>query len=150
MFFYYLWEMIDDMTSNSELTIFEELNIRPTSVRMVVYRAILKYPDTFSAQDLEDELNWMERSSIFRALTLFNEKGLIHSVDDGGGIKRYCLCREIGSCDSCKMHCHFHCQICGKTLCLKDLYISKMELPSGFVTKKISCVISGSCDNCTK
>ncbi len=139
-----------EIYSNNELELFEQLAIRPTSVRLMVYRAISKFRDTFSAQDLEDELSWMDRSSIFRAVSLFSEKGLIHAVDDGGGIKRYCLCKSIGKCNSQKMHCHFHCEKCGKTLCLDGVYMPSIDLPKGFITTHTSSIISGVCPMCSK
>ncbi len=41
-------------------------NIRPTALRNLVYRTIEKLQDTFSMADLEEMLETVDKSSIFR------------------------------------------------------------------------------------
>ena len=101
-------------------SILEETGIRPTSTRLLIYEAIAGTKDTFSLGSLEAQLQSIDKSVIFRTLTLFHEHRLIHSVDDGSGSLKYCLCHNHGHCTNEEEHCHFYCECCGKTYCLFD------------------------------
>ena len=57
--------------------------IRPTAVRMLVLDAMERFSDTFSLADLEEATDAIDRSSIFRTLTLFTRRHLLHSFADG-------------------------------------------------------------------
>lgn len=58
------------MTTKESNDIIAKAAIRPTSTRILVYKAISELEDTFSLADLEDQLPTIDKSSIFRALTL--------------------------------------------------------------------------------
>lgn len=136
------------MNNNQEIAVFQHLDIRPTSVRIVVFRAISKFKDTFNLQDIETELDWMDKSSIFRTLTLFSEKKMLHTINDGSGTQKYCLCHNLGKCDTRELHCHFHCVKCGKTYCLNSVSPSHIEVPEGFIVEKTNYIIDGICSSC--
>src|SRR5574344_2526916 len=108
------------MTTKECNDIMEKADIRPTSIRILVYKAIAETQGTFCLTDLEDKLLSVDKSSIFRALTLFHEHHLIHSIDDGSGFTKYCLCQNHGSCKKEEIHAHFHCEVCNKTFCLEN------------------------------
>ncbi len=92
-------------------TILEEAGVRVTSSRLLIYEAISEEKDTFSLGSLEEKLQSIDKSVIFRTLTLFREHRLIHSIDDGSGSVKYCLCHNYGHCQSEEAHCHFYCVI---------------------------------------
>ena len=73
------------MKAENYSPILEDAGIRPTSTRLLIYGAICRMSDTFSLTSLEDELQSIDKSVIFRTLTLFHDHHLIHSVDDGSG-----------------------------------------------------------------
>lgn len=125
-------------------------NIRPTSIRILVYEAISELQNTFSLSDLEEIIGTVDKSSIFRTLTIFAEHHLIHSVDDGSGYTKYCLCHNHGLCEETENHYHFYCEKCEKTYCLEETFALKISLPDGFEVKNINYVIKGICANCTK
>ena len=64
--------------------------IRPTAVRMLVLDAMERFSDTFTLADLEEATDGMDRSSIYRTLTLFVRRHLLHLVEDGSGSAKYC------------------------------------------------------------
>ena len=72
--------------------ILTQAGIRPTSTRILVYEAIAEEKNTFSLGDLEERLPSIDKSGLFRTLTLFHDHRLIHSVDDGSGSLKYCFC----------------------------------------------------------
>ncbi len=124
--------------------------IRPTSNRISIYEAILQQNNTFSLLNIEDALLELDKSTIFRAMTLFEEKHLIHSIEDGSGSKKFCLCRNHGHCQEYEDHCHLHCELCGNTLCLETIPIPDIALPDGFIVKRTNYIIQGICPYCPK
>ena len=123
--------------------------IRPTSVRILVMRAIMQRKGAFCLYDIEADVPTLDRSSIFRALRLFTQHHLLHEIDDGSGFCKYCLCQ-------CKdhnhhlNHVHFTCTKCGKTFCIEEQKIPVVTLPEGFVQEEAEYVIKGICPDCKR
>ena len=57
-----------------------EHGIRPTSVRILVMRAIMQRKGAFCLYDIEADVPTLDRSSIFRALRLFTQHHLTHQI----------------------------------------------------------------------
>lgn len=130
--------------------ILEGAGIRPTSTRLLIYEAISRMSDTFSLTSLEDELQSVDKSVIFRTLTLFHERRLIHSVDDGSGLHKFCLCHNHGHCSQEEAHCHFYCESCQKTYCLNEDSIPPIDIPEGFIAYTVNYIVKGICAECAK
>ena len=131
---------------NSTEQYLDSHGIRPTAVRILVWDSVSEQSETFSLADMERLMPHMDRSSIFRALKLFAEHHLLHTIDDGTGQQKYCVCR-------CKHsrhinHVHFTCLRCGKTYCLEDYTIPLVALPEGFIMEDAEYIIKGVCKNC--
>ncbi len=122
--------------------------VKPTAVRLLVWQLVSRQTETFTLHDVEQWMPSLERSSAFRTLRLFEEHHLLHTVDDGSGQQKYCLCRceKQGHVN----HIHFYCQKCGKTYCLEDFTIPLVELPAGFVMDDVEYVVKGTCAKCRK
>ncbi len=138
------------MKAENYSPILEDAGIRPTSTRLLIYGAICRMSDTFSLTSLEDELQSIDKSVIFRTLTLFHDHHLIHSVDDGSGSHKFCLCHNHGHCKSEEEHCHFYCEKCQKTYCLNDDMIPAVKIPEGFSVRKVNYIMKGICAECAK
>ena len=124
--------------------------IRPTAIRLLIYRTALRFHDTFSMAELEDALESVDKSTVFRTLSLFAARHLVHEIEDGTGSKKYCLCRNDHPCGINELHCHFHCESCHKTFCLKDITVPVVPLPEGFETASINYIIKGTCPSCRR
>ena len=124
----------------------QEHGVKPTSVRILVWKEACKFHKTFTLQDMEERMPQMDRSSIFRALRLFTEHQLLHEIDDGTGFQKYCVCR----CENTKHlnHIHFSCKKCGRTYCLEEYLIPNITLPDGFEMDEAEYVIKGLCPEC--
>lgn len=127
-----------------------EHDIRPTAMRILILSVIHNADHPISAQGIEDILETVDRSTITRALALFTEHDVVHMIDDGSGIGKYEICpsaihhiEELG-------HVHFHCNICGNTVCLNDIPIPTVTLPDGFFAHRLNYVISGICSKCSR
>lgn len=126
----------------------QEHGVRPTAVRILVWKTISQLKLAFTLNDVESMLPYTDRSSIFRTLKLFTENQLLHEIDDGLGSCKYCLCR----CEHNDHlnHVHFSCTTCGKTYCLENQTIPVVQLPEGFVMNEVEYVMKGICPTCAK
>ncbi len=80
--------------------------IRPTANRILVVRALLAADRPMSLTELEHKILTLDKSGIFRALTIFRDNHLVHVIEDGGGSVRYELCTSDGEDDD-DLHVHF-------------------------------------------
>lgn len=143
--------------------VFQEFDIRPTAVRMLIWKEITTLDFAFALSDLEGVLPTVDRSTIFRALTLFVEKHLLHTIDDGSGQQKYCICHQyehhMGHChcehheqhpddhDECQ-HVHLSCTVCGRTFCLREQRIPPVQIPEGFQVIRAQYIVQGICPRC--
>ncbi len=126
----------------------ESHGVKPTAVRLLIYRAIASMSNTFNMAEIEDCLDTVDKSTIFRTLMLFTDHHLLHSLDDGSGSKKYCLCHNDHECSPSERHCHFFCENCHKTYCLEDTLIPQAPLPEGFQLIGIDYLMRGICPSC--
>lgn len=138
------------MDQNQIKKLFAHKGIRSTSNRISIYEAIVEENNTFSLINIEDALLHLDKSTIFRAMTLFEENQLIHGIEDGSGSKKYCLCKNQGLCKIGESHCHFHCEVCSKTICLDDIMVPEIIIPEGFIVNKANYILKGICSDCSK
>ena len=69
--------------------ILTDAEVKPTAIRMMVMKEIIAIGHTFTLSDMEIMLETVDRSTLFRTLTLFLEHKLLHEVDNGSGAKIY-------------------------------------------------------------
>jgi len=122
--------------------------IRPTAVRLLIYKTALRFHDTFSMSELEDALESVDKSTVFRTLLLFAARHLLHEIEDGSGSTKYCICRNDRPCGIDELHCHFHCEACRKTFCLDYTHIPAVRYPAGFEVRQIDYLLKGLCPDC--
>jgi len=126
----------------------ESKKIKPTTMRILVLQELVECESAVSLSDLELRFERADKATLYRTLKTFEEKKLIHSIDDGTGSVKYALCEEGCECDTNDQHVHFHCIQCGDTYCLKNSKIPLINIPSGFTAHSISMVYKGICANC--
>lgn len=126
----------------------EERGIKPTANRILVCRALAHSVRPMSMSDLEDKLLTLDKSTIFRSLTLFLSHNLVHAIEDGSGSLKYELCLGEHHHSLHDQHPHFHCTVCHQTFCLDDIPIPSVELPEGFLLHDVNYVIKGICPKC--
>lgn len=124
--------------------------IRPTAMRILILRAMLGFGRAFSLADLEDVLDTVDKSTIFRTITLFLGHHLIHGIDDGSGSLKYAVCGSDCNCAVGDLHTHFYCEKCRRTFCLKSIHVPVVPLPEGFSVNSINYVLKGLCADCSE
>ncbi len=141
--------MIPDINSFEE-QILRKIGVRVTAVRLLIFRTIRKeFSGVFNLADLEKKLPTVDKSTIFRTLSLFQENRLLDIVDDGSGSQKYCVF-SLDADKSNRRHVHFNCRICHKTVCLTDVELPQVALPDGFSIEDVEYVIKGICSECDK
>ena len=138
------------MNSQDIISRLETKGIRPTANRILVMKTLMGEQNPQSLSNLERKMVSMDKSSIFRTLTLFLEHDVVHAFEDGRGVLCYELCEEKGACDHHDGHIHFYCESCQRSFCMEDIHIPSFELPEGFYPHSISFVIKGECPECRK
>lgn len=124
-------------------------NVKATANRIIVLDALLSATRPLGLVELETEIETMDRSSIFRALSLFLNADIVHGIEDGSGSLKYEICHGDGHCSIDDMHVHFYCEKCGKTYCLESLHIPQVALPEGFTPHTFNYIIKGHCPSCS-
>ncbi|MCK9501348.1 MAG: transcriptional repressor [Lascolabacillus sp.] len=125
-------------------------DIKPTAVRLLIFKAMVEYPQAFSLSDLEAVLETVDKSTISRTITLFHNHLVIHSIDDGSGSMKYSVCNDDCQCELNELHVHFNCAHCHKTYCLESVSIPPVQLPEKFLLENINFVMKGLCDKCSE
>lgn len=131
----------------------KHFGVRPTAVRLLVFKGIIDYASPFSLEELYNFLSTIDRSSVFRALALFEEHHILHSFEDGSGKRKYCLCIGTHNTEDGHMHCnHVHatCRVCGRSFCITSQSVPVIAAPEGFEVENINYVITGVCAACKK
>ncbi len=126
----------------------EQMGVKPTAMRLLVYRELERSQRPLSLKEMEERMPNAERSTIFRTLTLFLEHHLIHGIEDGSGALRYELCTSNDHHAHDDQHGHFYCERCQRTFCLHDIRVPQVPLPEGFLPHAISLMIKGICPEC--
>ena len=124
--------------------------IRPTANRILIAEAMEEAGRPVSLIELEDILPTVDRSVIFRTLSLFHEKHLAHSLEDGSEGVRYELCHSSSDAHDDDLHPHFYCLVCKRTFCLEGVGIPEIELPSGYKAESANYILKGVCPSCSE
>ena len=136
------------MTYNNHSEILSKHGIKPTTNRLSVFGAMKNMGRTFSLYDMEEKLLSMDKSTIFRTIVLFLERHLIHSIEDGSGSLKYCVCHNNGDCLPEEFHCHFYCEKCGRTFCLEEVLTPTVTVPKGYSVREANYLLKGICSKC--
>ena len=128
----------------------EEHNIKPTANRIVVAKALASSMNPQSLSELERKIVTIDKSNVFRALTLFKEHHLVHAIEGSSDGTKYELCHSHSHEHDDDQHPHFFCEVCQQTYCLEGMEMPTLELPEGFETHTANYIIKGVCPHCKK
>ena len=131
--------------------------IRPTEMRLKIHKYLNRKTYAVSLNEMQkvfiaksEKNKTANRTTFYRNLKTFEDKGLIHQINDGTGVAKFAI-----SDDNAKgkygtdLHMHFHCTDCKKTICLPNK-ISEESLPDQYEVNDVNLVLKGICKNCSK
>lgn len=120
--------------------------LKRTSARIEILSLLLDSGHAISYNDISEELgDRFDKSTVYRTLNSFEEKGIIHAVNDGGGGIKY----AVTKIENPEAHVHFKCDSCEQTYCLSDTKIPRVNTPEGFLVRASSLLINGTCKYCS-
>lgn len=124
--------------------------LKRTEPRLRVLAMLSKKKVATSQPDLESVINDVDRVTLYRILSAFEEKGIIHKVFDLNGTANYALCSsDCDEHDHRDEHLHFNCVVCNNVYCLDDHDFPKITLPEGFQLQSFDFTAKGVCPKCT-
>ena len=139
------------MDSKEYVEMLERHGVKVTANRIVVARELDRSSQPMTMAELERKILTIDKSGIFRVLTLFKAHPLVHVIEDGGGAgARYELCRSRHGDFDDDEHPHFHCEACGRTFCLEDIPVPVVNLPAGYEEESVNYMVTGLCPECRK
>lgn len=125
-------------------------SLKITVPRLSVLAVLHSRAMATSQPDLEQLLGTqIDRVTLYRTLSTFEEKGILHKVMGINGTSNYALCST--ACTQHQhhdQHIHFNCTTCLNVYCLDKLQIPQLQIPDGFTTKKIDLMVTGVCNKC--
>ncbi len=137
-------------TSDEYAARLEQRGVKPTALRTLIFRTLAKERKALSMGELEEKLETVDKSTIFRTLTLLLSQHLVHAIEDGSGVLKYEVCGGECDCTLDDMHAHFYCTECQRTFCFHHIGVPRVEWPEGFEVQAINYVIKGLCPTCAK
>ncbi|SNZ01424.1 Fur family transcriptional regulator [Flagellimonas pacifica] len=127
-----------------------ENGVRPTAMRILIYKYLAEKEAATSLTDIEVAFGKADRTTLYRTLRTFEEKKIVHQIDDGTGIQKYALCETGCDCNlEQDLHLHFHCNNCDETVCLTEHKIPHINLPDGYIAEDANLVLKGICEKCS-
>ncbi|MET0391490.1 MAG: transcriptional repressor [Chitinophagaceae bacterium] len=123
--------------------------IAPTAMRILVLEWLQQQSTAISLLQLEQGFHNADRTTLYRTLKTFEEKGLVHAIHDGSEAAKYALCAE-----ACRdgnhydLHLHFYCYNCRQTYCLPKHRVPDVSAPQGFELKELNLTGKGICGAC--
>lgn len=136
------------MNESQCVALLQEHGIKPTANRIVVLKALAATGRPLSLTELEYQILTIDKSGVFRTLTLFREHGLVHVLEGSADGVRYELCHSHSHDHDDDLHVHFQCEKCHRTFCLDDTPVPSVMLPEGFVMSSVNYMVKGICPEC--
>ena len=124
--------------------------VKVTANRLLIAKALQDAGRPLSMTELEAQLETIDKSNVFRALTAFKDAHLVHALEDSGDGVRYELCHSHHDDEDDDVHVHFYCIKCRRTYCLHDTPVPPVTVPEGYEAQGVSYLLKGVCPDCQK
>ena len=125
--------------------------IQGTTNRKSVLSAFLHYQKPINLKTIREYVESIDRVTLFRILSLFESKKIVHKIALDTGHIFYAICDEKCNSNSECAHAHIHflCNVCEDVLCLDVADFPTLNHP-GFSINNLSVNASGTCISCNK
>ncbi|CAI8173680.1 MAG: Uncharacterised protein [SAR116 cluster bacterium] len=110
--------------------------VRPTAMRILIYRYMAEKEIAVALTDIENVFAKADRTTLYCTLKTFEQKGIVHQINDDTHISKFALCEPGCNCElEQDLHLHFHCTNCDETVCLTEQKIPHINLPDDYILK---------------
>ena len=125
-------------------------SIRITDFRVKVLEVFERNTNAVSMKTIENTLGEFDRTTLFRTLNTFIDKGLIHEVQLPNEGKMLALCSTSCNVDGHEHeHIHFKCNSCKEVFCREAETKPNIKI-KGFLIQKTEVNATGICENCLR
>lgn len=127
----------------------QQKGVKPTSVRLLVLNEFMRSSEAKTLADIENSLDTADRTTIYRTLKTFVEKGVLHPIELASEAVKYALCSA--NCEQeihTHIHPHFVCTGCGETVCLEVAYFKLQGVPESYQVQDAELLLKGLCPKC--
>jgi Fur family ferric uptake transcriptional regulator len=128
-------------------TLLTDSGLRKTIGRLKIIEVLMAEPRALTGAELIELLgrDAMDPASVYRVLSVFTEREIVHRIDGADNVARYALNRGKAN------HPHFTCRSCGRMDCLDTTPLPHLDVrPEGYVVEEESLLFSGLCARCSK
>lgn len=138
----------ESMNEARATELLEQHGVKPTANRIVVVKTLAAAPNPMSLSELERKIFTIDKSGIFRTLTLFRDHHLVHVIEGGSEGVKYEFCHSHSHEHDEDLHPHFFCERCQRTFCLDNMGMPDIILPEGFRPYSANFIVKGLCPEC--
>ena len=128
----------------------KDAGLSKTLPRKAILEILIKADRPLSVKDIMKKnfgKNTINKVTVYRALSIFKEEGIIREIQHEQRIKHYEM-----ACRHNPVHPHFYCNVCKTMTCLSPLTLSQaLDLfakPYDFTIDNININITGVCSRC--
>ncbi|MGY4385774.1 Fur family ferric uptake transcriptional regulator [Pedobacter sp. UYP24] len=128
----------------------EKHQLKKTLSRLSVLSVLKSSNAAVSQPELETILGKKtDRVTLYRTLTTFEEKGIIHKVLDFKGTANYAFrSASLNKHQHSDEHAHFNCTVCMNVYCLASVQIPQLTMPIGYTSHAVNFIVYGVCNSC--
>lgn len=123
-----------------------ERGLKKTKLRTKLLLQFLNAKHALSYLDIREQMGpSVDKSTLYRNLSAFEDAGLLHKINDHSGLSKY----AFGTAKAHNHgHAHFVCEKCETVFCVDSGVDAQIQVPEGFTTKNVQTIITGVCADC--
>ena len=127
-------------------TLLKENNLKITSTRLELLTHLMSQKSAVTQSWIQDKMTSTDRITLYRTLSTFLEKNILHIVSTSSAKNHFALRSEDYHSQK-KTHIHFSCRKCEKITCQNLEDVPTLSLPE-FQIENIDINVSGLCPTC--
>ncbi|MBN2051664.1 MAG: transcriptional repressor [Spirochaetales bacterium] len=139
------------MTASDVELLLKKAKLRRNELRTNLLLFLMNQAKPLSHSEILDHnlFKNLDRVTIYRTLTKFQEAKLLHVIEGIDGIRRYCA-HDPGQLGCPGNHPHFFCEGCLTMTCLTDQRMPRVDVEEGALVRGKQLVVYGLCPDCAK
>ena len=123
--------------------------LKHTPIREELSRLFSESPNAIPLTEIHNHLKNYDRVTIYRSLSTFTNKGIIHKIINDNGSVFYALCKhECGEHGHTHDHVHFECSSCNSIEFIEHHSSLNINL-KGYLVEDTQISVRGLCPNCS-
>ena len=134
------------MKSENHEELLSQCGLKKTKVRTALLLHFMNMKHAQSYSDLQLAMaKEVDKSTLYRNLTSFEQAGIIHRINDHTGVSKYAFGAAPIQGNG---HAHFVCECCETVYCMDEPGALQPKVPKGFKANQVQTIIRGICAAC--